>query len=320
MVDLAESVAAAEAEKLTPSLTIDEISRDTGLGKDTLRVWERRYGFPDPRRAEGGERLYNEAQLQRLRLICRLVDLGCRPGRVVPLPVEALKRLAEERSATAAKTTNPAIESLMALLQAGKTEAFKDRLLQLLEQQGPKNFVYQTVEPLLQLTGDAWAAGQIPIYLEHFVTQQLTAVIQVALTRVTVVPSGLRLLLSTLPGEPHAMGLIMVELLLRLQGVETVNLGTENPVDQLQQACRALQPDGVALSFSAVQKRPQLMPMLTELEERIPQSVAILAGGAGITRLRSLPKRIEVIKQTSRLEAAVKVLHRRLHRQHRSDA
>lgn len=30
-------------------LSIAAVERDTGLTKDTLRVWERRYGFPTPR-------------------------------------------------------------------------------------------------------------------------------------------------------------------------------------------------------------------------------------------------------------------------------
>ena len=47
--------------------TIADVERDTGLSKDTLRVWERRYGFPDPTRDAVGERRYDDAQLLRLR-------------------------------------------------------------------------------------------------------------------------------------------------------------------------------------------------------------------------------------------------------------
>ncbi|HRI93726.1 MAG TPA: MerR family transcriptional regulator, partial [Accumulibacter sp.] len=35
-----------------PVMNIGAVERDTGLGKDTLRVWERRYGFPQPTRDE----------------------------------------------------------------------------------------------------------------------------------------------------------------------------------------------------------------------------------------------------------------------------
>ena len=38
-------------------MTIAAVERDTGLGKDTLRIWERRYGFPRPLRDAGGERV-----------------------------------------------------------------------------------------------------------------------------------------------------------------------------------------------------------------------------------------------------------------------
>lgn len=299
-------------EVATSQLSIEEIARDTGLGKDTLRVWERRYGFPDPLRTANGERIYSPEQLTRLRLICRLIDQGCRPGSIVALSSADLNRLAEEQPKSKETSTDPAVRRLIELLQSGKTEQFKLSLTELLDQQGPKEFVYETTEPLLRLTGDAWAKGEIPIYLEHFVTQQLSAVIHIAQGQVTAVPTGLRVLLTTLPGEPHGMGMMMVELLLQLQGVETINIGVETPVDQLQQACHAFQPHALALSFSAVQKRPQTMTILNELDQKIPSSVVILAGGQGIIKLRSVPDRITVIKQMNRLDAAMKPLLRQL--------
>ena len=65
------------------SLSIAAVERDTGLSKDTLRVWERRYGFPLPHRDALGERSYPFDQVERLRTIKRLLDAGHRPGRVV---------------------------------------------------------------------------------------------------------------------------------------------------------------------------------------------------------------------------------------------
>ena len=69
---------------------IADVARETGLQKDTLRVWERRYGFPVPSRDAAGERRYGPDQLQRLHLIKRLLDAGCRPGGVVPLPLSLI--------------------------------------------------------------------------------------------------------------------------------------------------------------------------------------------------------------------------------------
>ena len=68
-----------------PLLSIAEVERDTGLGKDTLRVWERRYGFPVPARDGQGQRFYTQAEVDRLRQIATLLRAGHRPGRVVGL-------------------------------------------------------------------------------------------------------------------------------------------------------------------------------------------------------------------------------------------
>ena len=56
-------------------LPIAAVERETGLGKDTLRVWERRYGFPTPSRNPSGDRIYSAEQVQQLKLISRLLDV-----------------------------------------------------------------------------------------------------------------------------------------------------------------------------------------------------------------------------------------------------
>ena len=44
---------------------ITAVERDTGLSKDLLRMWERRYGFPAPQRDQHGERVYSVADVER---------------------------------------------------------------------------------------------------------------------------------------------------------------------------------------------------------------------------------------------------------------
>ena len=68
-----------------PLLSIAAVERETGLGKDTLRAWERRYGFPLPQRDAAGVRGYPRAMVERLRLIRRALVAGHRPGRLFAL-------------------------------------------------------------------------------------------------------------------------------------------------------------------------------------------------------------------------------------------
>lgn len=73
--------------------SIGAVERDTGIGRDTLRVWECRYGFPEPIRNDKGERIYTESQLRRLQRVRRLLDQEFRPGKLLPLSEDALDQL-----------------------------------------------------------------------------------------------------------------------------------------------------------------------------------------------------------------------------------
>ena len=86
-----EAASAGDAAAGLPGIAA--VERDTGIAKDTLRIWERRYGFPAPLRDALGERVYPPEQVQRLRLLKRLLDAGHRPGRVVGASDEALQEL-----------------------------------------------------------------------------------------------------------------------------------------------------------------------------------------------------------------------------------
>jgi DNA-binding transcriptional MerR regulator len=63
-------------------LPIGVVAQLTGLSRNTLLAWERRYGFPLPVRDRKGGRYYTHEQIQRLLRVKRLVDDGFKPGKV----------------------------------------------------------------------------------------------------------------------------------------------------------------------------------------------------------------------------------------------
>ena len=59
---------------MNPHYPIAAVERETGIPKDLLRQWERRYQFPLPARDDKGDRLYSQQELDKLRLIRLLMD------------------------------------------------------------------------------------------------------------------------------------------------------------------------------------------------------------------------------------------------------
>jgi len=172
------------------SWSIAEVERETGLGKDTLRVWERRYGFPVPLRDKLGERAYPEEQVQRLRLLKRLLDAGHRPGKVVALPLAQLQDLLQ--AAPAAQASNarhgmPELEDAdtwVQWLSTDRTDMIRQTLQQQILRQGLGHVVDRLVAPLCVLVGQAWMRGEVSVYQEHLFTETLQSVLREAIASV----------------------------------------------------------------------------------------------------------------------------------------
>jgi DNA-binding transcriptional MerR regulator len=78
-------------------ITIGMASRISGVTVETIRAWERRYGFPRPNRARGGRRLFRPDDVERLRLLRRAIESGHSIGAIHFLPFDELRALAAER-------------------------------------------------------------------------------------------------------------------------------------------------------------------------------------------------------------------------------
>ncbi|NNC67113.1 MAG: MerR family transcriptional regulator [Gammaproteobacteria bacterium] len=70
---------------------IGAVSRITGIGSETLRAWERRYGAVTPSRTESGDRNYSRDDVAKLLLLKSLVDAGISIGTIAGLNTEQLK-------------------------------------------------------------------------------------------------------------------------------------------------------------------------------------------------------------------------------------
>ncbi len=268
-------------------LSIGAVERDTGIARDTLRIWERRYGFPEPSRNEKGERSYPEDQLRRLQRIRRLLDQGMRPGKVVALSDADLGML--EAELFPETPLNDSIEHLLAVLQTTNGSYLEAALAEVYQQQGMQSFISETVVPLLHSVGERWAMGKLQIYEEHLLSEVLTRFLNSEISRIQKTAKKPRVLLATLPGEEHTLGLLMVSAWLSSQEIAVINLGGEVPLDQIVSAVERFEADVLGVTFSGAYQYENIRTNLNELRESIAEGVDICTGGEGVRRLRKLP-------------------------------
>ena len=288
-----------------PSLTIAAVERDTGIGKDALRVWERRYGFPSPGRDAHGERVYPAEQVETLRLVKRLLDAGHRPGRLLRLRPEEILALADAQAATqalAASGGGPGadLEPFMDMILRHDAVGLRHELARGLARLGAARFVTELVAPLGVAVGEAWMSGRIQVFEEHSYSEEVQVVMRQAIAQMPEPPEAghPRVLMSTFPGEAHGLGLLMAETLLRLEACPCVSLGVQTPVLDIVRAAQAHHADVVAIGLTSAMGPQQIVDALGDLRDLLPDAVELWAGGsaavlqrrpvAGVRALRSL--------------------------------
>lgn len=292
------------------TLSISAVERDTGLSKDTLRVWERRYGFPSPDRDAFGERVYPIEQVDKLRVVRRLMDAGYRPGKIIGLSVEDLQALAAEsmgspRNFAEAAAEQEDLQRFMDIVKSHDVELLRKSLSQTALKLGLERFVMEVAAPLNRMVGDAWARGYFEVFEEHLYTESMQVILRNAISTIPTPGQRPRVLLTTFPQEAHGLGLLMAEALLSLEGCRCTSLGVQTPIWDIVLAATSQQVDVVALSFSAVLNPNLILDGLNELRSKLPRTTEIWAGGQCPVLQRKPPKDVGVLAELSEIRPAL---------------
>lgn len=268
-----------------PFVSIAAVERDTGLSKDTLRVWERRYGFPQPGRDANGERSYPRGQLEKLRLIKRLIDNGHRPGKLMSLDGPSLQGLSEPRDLRRRSTERRAfsaekrvsLKAYLALVQDHAQDKLRLQLMQSQRQWGLARFVTERVAPLNQMVADAVMRGQMAAFAERAYAECAKRVVLDALHGMPAAsPSASpRVMLTTFAQETSGLGIVMAEAMFALEGCQTLSLGLQTPVYDMVQAIHTYRMDLLALSFGDSLNPNDISSGLEQLRQSLPGPIEI---------------------------------------------
>jgi DNA-binding transcriptional MerR regulator len=271
-------------------LSIGALSTATGIPIDTIRTWERRYGFPVPERKPSGHRVYPLATVPRLRRAAQAIARGHRAAEVVPASERALEALLSSLPESGASPSlrqvpggDPSAVSVRAdeLLEA--VRGFDaDRLKRLLHTEwarlGPIEFLERCAGPFLAAVGNGWAKGELEVRHEHFASGVLGDFLRAVRSPLEDRADGPVAALATLPNELHGLGLQMAALVFALAGWRPLVLGVDTPVAQITALAHEAHLGAVALSW--VQERGSRgRASLRALRRGLARKVPLLVGG-----------------------------------------
>jgi DNA-binding transcriptional MerR regulator/methylmalonyl-CoA mutase cobalamin-binding subunit len=276
--------------------TISDVERDIGVAKETLRVWERRYGFPQPHRDFNDERTYPLEQVERLARIKRLIDHGHRPGKLMALSDAELAELGTRIIALApASASDPDLARCLLLLRQHQGGALRACLAQAMLRRGLRDFVISLLAPLSAAVRHGWTGGTIATFEKRIFAEAIQSVLRPAIMAASassddgrVRARAPRVLLTTVPQERSNVGLLMTEALLALEGAHCISLGPQSTLADIVSAAEALKSDIVSLSFSSRVATRVIADSVAELRGRLGSTVQVWAGGSGALLARRM--------------------------------
>lgn len=266
---------------------ISVVASRTGLSRDVIRIWERRYGAVAPSRSAGRQRLYTDADIGRLRLLAAATRHGRNISLVAGLSDDALARLAADDDtahASVALGSAPSVERVVAAARvpvaALDAPALDAQLRRVIAREGMGWFLDPFVPAFMRAIGDAWVSGELSIAEEHLASRVVKGLI-LETVRTAPMPAGApRVLVATPSGDQHAVGAAMVAATATIEGWAVTYLGVDVPAADIVGAAVSSGARVVALSAVYSGDPQRLVAELRAVRDQLPASVPLVLGGA----------------------------------------
>lgn len=274
---------------MNKNITITVISKACGISTPTLRIWEKRYGAFSPTRNENGERLYTEKDLLKAKLISLLLEKGHTISTVVYLPIEELKGLVTDNQGLSTPISKLETKKIIdALEKFNLTELVLEMHFQKINM-GAKDFVFKIALPVIQEVGLLVAKNKLSISQEHITS----SLIRDQLSKIDIpliLPKKEKIALATPEGNMHELGILIGDILCKINRVNTYYLGSAHPPDSLSQALNALDCSYLILGVTNSDMwnyEKNILTYLNQIDKNLKRKVKIILGGG---RSLNLPK------------------------------
>ena len=291
---------------------IHRVAKLTGLSKDVIRVWERRYGLVKPSRSSNRYREYRDEEVALLRFVKAQMEQGATIGSLAAEGHDSLvvrMRVATPVSAEDQKPHERLLDDLMGSLDPLDKAGFERRLNGAVAVIPFEEAVQRILLPLQRRIGELWHQGLLDIAVEHYVTKIVQQKLFSVMNQLPVNESGPRVLIACPEGETHEIGAQAVAYIAAIKGCHVYYLGPNLPSSDLVIFCEKIKPDLVLLSLTEVKPEAAALQQLKELEQLATRwSVAVGGQGARAIGDRLRDSKIELLDDLTALHSRLMIL------------
>ena len=291
---------------------IHRVAKLTGLSKDVIRVWERRYGLVKPSRSSNRYREYSDEEVALLRFVKAQMEQGATIGSLAAEghdPVVARMRIATPVSAEDQKPHERLLDDLVGSLDPLDKAGFERRLNGSVAVIPFEEAVQRILLPLQRRVGELWHQGRLNIAVEHYVTKIIQQKLFSVMNQLSVNEFGPRILIACPEGETHEIGAQAVAYIAATRGCHVYYLGPNLPSSDLVIFGETITPDLILLSLTEVKSEASALQQLKELE-LLATRWPVAVGGQGARAIgdRLRDTKIELLDDLTALHSRLTIL------------
>lgn len=282
--------------------SIKDVEALTGIKPHTLRIWEQRYGIPSPKRTATNIRFYDDEDIKMLLSVAMLNRQGHKISRLTRMTKEELDRLVMDLTLNVSDA-DIQVESLTRAMFSLDELAFEKILGTNILQYGLENTFLHLVFPFLLRVGVLWQTGSINPAYEHFITNLIRQKLFVAIdAQPKNLSAGVKKFLLFLPAhEPHEIGLLFANYLIRSRGHHTSYLGPNLPMDDLVPVMSVYKADYILTVLTTAVTTQSPLAVANKLSGDFPNIQVLMAGSQLMQANIHLPRNVRILHSMSEL-------------------
>jgi DNA-binding transcriptional MerR regulator len=270
---------------------IHRVAKLTGLSRDVIRVWERRFEIIKPTRGANRYRNYSDEDVALLRFLKEQLDAGGSIGELSKLGREELLNRARASAPQVSFVDNVfsrLLQELLSSLNPFNRVIFEKRLNGAVAVIPFEEALHGILLPLQEQVGQLWHDGHLDVAIEHYVTRQIQQKIFSAMNQLPVAEYGAKVVVACPPGEEHDIAAFAVAYRCRVRGCRVHYLGANVPLGSLAKICEEVEPDLTIMSFPVALSEANAAELVQTLANEVRPASDLAVGGHGALAMRDL--------------------------------
>ncbi len=276
------------------SFTIKDLENLSGIKAHTIRIWEQRYHFLKPKRTDTNIRTYSNEELKTILNIALLNRYGFKISHIDKMKPEEINQKIlslDDSRAIQERLVNSLVQEMTDL----DMDEFEKIFTNHIQSKGIERTVTQLIFPFLERIGILWQTGNINPAQEHLVSNIIRQKLILGIEKVVPAKRIDKTVLLFIPeGEHHELGLLFLCFLLKSRGANTIYIGANIPVADVQQVIQVKRPDIAFVHLTISTHGFNLEKFIGAVQKRFGSTKTVISGKIAQDYKKKLPPTVEL--------------------------